>query len=84
MDENRQLDEAKPTEEVTVGSVTVLVRYAPVAIRVKKKGLNGATPSTENGKTQFKTYDSYQIVYYEGKQRMLKRQQFSFWVHPAV
>ena len=72
-DENRQLDEAKPTEEVTVGSVTVLVRHAPVAIRVKKKGLNGATLSTENGKTQFKTYDSYQIVYYEGKQRMLKR-----------
>ena len=39
-DEHRQV-ETKLVAEVTVGSVTVPIRYAPVSIRIKRKPANG-------------------------------------------
>jgi hypothetical protein len=61
-DENRLFEE-QTTEEVTVGSVTVKIRYAPVTLAVKKENSpnsanNGADPALES-----KTYDSYQIIF---------------------
>jgi hypothetical protein len=59
--------------EVTVGSVTVPIRHAPVTVRIKKKGTNGETLPPVNRDPKFKTYDSYVIYYYEGKERFIKR-----------
>jgi integrase len=58
--------------EVKVGSVSVLVRHAPVTVQLNDH--NAEAPQTEptNG-SQAKTYDSYQIVYYEGSRRKIVR-----------
>ncbi|MCX6929032.1 MAG: hypothetical protein NT154_38335 [Verrucomicrobia bacterium] len=57
--------------EEKVGSVTVLVRYAPVTIQVK--GSNGDAVHSGQAKPECKTYDSYQIIYYEGSRRKIVR-----------
>jgi integrase len=52
----------------------VLVRHAPVTVRAagRKNGEGEELPKTEaNGK--LKTYDSYQIIYYEGSRRKIRR-----------
>ena len=72
-DENRQLDEGKTAAEVTVGSVTVVIRRAPVTVMVKKNSAEGDPPNGENGAPASRTYDSYQIAYHEGTQRLIKR-----------
>ena len=59
--------------EVKVGSVTVLVRYAPVTVRIKRKASTEDTPNPGNGESGIKTYPSYQIIYYEGTKRQIKR-----------
>ena len=53
--------------------MTVLVRRAPVSIRIKRKQTNGQTLAIQNGEPEFKTYSSFQVVYYEGKERRIKR-----------
>jgi integrase len=54
---------------VKAGSVTVLVRRAPVTVQVAPK--NGQDSGA--GEAVPKTYDSYQIVYYEGSERKILR-----------
>ena len=71
-DEHRQV-EGKLVAEVTVGSVTVLVRHAPVSIRIKRKPTNGQPQVVQDNEPEFREYESYQIVYYEGKKRQIKR-----------
>ena len=51
----------------------MLVRRAPVSIRIKRKQTNGQTLAIQNGEPEFKTYSSFQVVYYEGKERRIKR-----------
>ena len=56
--------------QVKAGSVTVLVRRcAPVTVQVPQK--NGKDSAA--GEASQKTYDSYQIVYYEGSERKILR-----------
>jgi hypothetical protein len=71
-DEHRQI-EGKLVAEVTVGSVTVLVRHAPVSIRIKRKPTNGQPQAVQDDEPEFREYESFQIVYYEGKKRQIKR-----------
>ena len=55
--------------QVKAGSVTVMVRRAPVTVQVPQK--NGEDSGA--GEASQKTYDSYQIVYYEGSERKILR-----------
>ena len=59
--------------EVKVGSVTVLVRHAPVTIQVKGPNGDAAQSGQAEAGLERKTYDSYQIIYYEGSRRKIVR-----------
>lgn len=52
-DEHRQI-EGKLVAEVTVGSVTVLVRHAPVSIRIKRKPTNGQPQAVQDNEPEFR------------------------------
>jgi hypothetical protein len=64
----------QPIDQVNVGSVVISIYYSPVSVRVKPR-------SAENGEGQppaapeagVKTYDSYLIPHYEGKERVINR-----------
>ena len=61
--------ERKPIDEVSVGSVTIPIYFAPVTIKVGKAAADG----TGAPQGEFKTYDSFSIAYYEGSVRVQQR-----------
>ena len=65
----------KPIAEVSSGSVSIPIYESPVTIRTGKQtsALEGSNPQSGNGDSPSKTYPSFKIVYYEGKQRVFRR-----------
>ncbi len=65
----------KPVAEVSSGSVTIPIYACPVTLEVgNKRPQNSAENSTPNGNgSERKTYPSFQVVYYEGTQRVFRR-----------
>jgi integrase len=59
--------------EEKAGSVTVLVRYEPVTIQLKGPNGDAAQSGQAMASPGHKTYDSYQIIYYEGSRRKIVR-----------
>ncbi len=65
----------KPVAEVSSGSVTIPIYECPVTIELgKERPENSAENSKPDGNgSERKTYPSFQIVYYEGTQRVFRR-----------
>jgi hypothetical protein len=61
-----------PVEEVKAGSVTVWIRHAPRTVNAKGMQTNGAEAATLAGPGS-KTYDSFIIEYYQGRERRQTR-----------
>lgn len=73
MAELSTIKDAASATEVTVGSVTVRIRYAPVTIQLKSQTPQSTSTHAAPATGPTRTYDSYQIEYYEGSQRKLER-----------
>jgi len=65
--------DAAGATEVTVGSVTVRIRYAPVTVQLKSPAPQSISAQAAPPTPPTRTYDSYQVEYYEGSRRKLER-----------
>src|SRR5437660_654118 len=65
----------KPVAEVSSGSVTIPIYECPVTIEVgKERSPNAGEQAGANGNgSERKTYSSFQVVYYQGTQRVFRR-----------
>ena len=66
-------EERVQCDEVKVGSVTVLIRYAPVTMKANGHSKPGEDKANAAGPEEQRTYDSWQIVFYEGSARRILR-----------
>lgn len=60
-------------DEVTVGSVTIPIFYSPNRTKIPGKSPVVGVADAEPAADEFKTYDSYILVFYEGSQRKTPR-----------
>ena len=64
--------ERKPVATVTVGSVTISIYASPVTVRPEAKP--AAVDSSQSASVpDSKTYESFQVVHYEGNRRIFQR-----------
>ena len=64
--------ERKPVATVTVGSVTISIYASPVTVRPEAKPA-AADSSHPASVPDSKTYESFQVVHYEGNRRIFQR-----------
>jgi hypothetical protein len=63
-----------PIDQVKVGSVAISIYYSPVTVKVKLRAAeNGEGQPPVAPEAGVKTYDSYLIPHYEGKERVINR-----------
>ena len=66
-------DQGKKVAEVTVGSVTVPIFCSPTRIKISRPTSTSDNAGNGTSETQYKTYESYVITFYEGSIRQVRR-----------